>query len=1153
MFKAVSMAMANAGSRSDGHGIIVFVPGRLAVMLAFLATLTHVCFGNTGMDTEMTVTNLAKLAARSETNRTHMAPIDIEGTVWWSSETEGRVILHDATMTLQLELDMPCTMPRQGERLRLKGTAAIVRGRDVVKLAPEPVVENDGLHSMVERSGTIRLAAGRHPICVAWFNRTDRFGLEVEYEGPGLPRRRIPAAALYYARIEPATGAVNYLPGLEYRCCEDQWWRLLPNFDHRAVVKSGIVDDFDIGVSDRESHVGLQFKGYISIPSEGEYTFYLSSDDGSRLYIGPSSLQVYTDGQGALPSSESQFRRERISEAPEYQWSSIEGDVKAIHRPAGGLELEVMTESGLVRIKVAEDSNESYLLRPQNRIRASGVSRRIRNLDGRWTRGEFYVQRWDDIEQRYVTPAIWTEYPRMQVADLAGNPDEYIGSVVHVHGRMQMNETSRMMELSDGKGSVLLPEEKAQELETRFIDVLGRVTREGTNLVLRGALYRQTGREGVEAGNLPLLTTIEQIYQLSYDESIRRYPVRVRGVITSPMESDGAVLQDSSRGIYVVLGGPINLQVGDFCEIEGFTGPYQFSQYIDASRVTVLGAGTLPEPVHPTWDQLINGSLHCNYVELEGVVASINNNTATLLTRGGRINVRLNPLGAELPANALGATVLLRGCLLADWDDESHRVVVGSIYLDQHWVTVVHPAPIDPFSIPVKHVGDLLQFDPQAGALQRVKVSGMLVHKGRDLCCLMDGANGLRFAPVGEVGAGIGDTVDVVGFLELGGTAPVLREAEVRKTGTSALPAPRRLAAGNLIQDEYDSTLVRVEGILLGVSEKPDKLELEMQNDLLRFVAELNSGLDADTLKPGSRLDLTGTYLGQGGNRVLARPIDSFRLLLNSDADIAVLSRPPWWTLRRMLSVVGFLAAVLVAALVWIKLLRRKVEERTEELGNQIRERQRAERQREIEQERARLAHDLHDDLGAQLTEVNMLASLVKSPATSAEEKNRYAEQLNDIALRMVTSLDEIVWAVNPRNDTISSLAGYFGAYAQRLLELASVNCGLDIAEDLPNSSLDPTFRQEMFLAFKEALTNVVLHANARKVWLRIFIQNKTLVVIVSDDGCGILSGKQEAGEDGLVNMQERMTALGGSCSIESDPEAGTVVRLQAPIRKAWE
>jgi signal transduction histidine kinase len=223
------------------------------------------------------------------------------------------------------------------------------------------------------------------------------------------------------------------------------------------------------------------------------------------------------------------------------------------------------------------------------------------------------------------------------------------------------------------------------------------------------------------------------------------------------------------------------------------------------------------------------------------------------------------------------------------------------------------------------------------------------------------------------------------------------------------------------------------------------------------------------------------------------------------------------------------------------------VAERTRELEIQIQKRQLAERTREIEQERARVAHDLHDDLGSGLTEVNMLTTLVKSPTTSADEKQRYLGELTETARRMVTSLDEIVWAVNPRNDTIASLASYFGSYAQRLLDLASISCGLDIAHDLPEYPLDPKFRQELFFAFKEALTNVVRHAGATQVWLRISVREQCLIVEVSDDGHGFNPENRQAGDDGIANMKERLKALDGRCEITTTPE-GTTVCLRAAL-----
>lgn len=1134
--------MPQAFRRLVRHGVIV-------------GWLASVCCGAFGqVDGAPTViSNLTELNHLASMDERKVTAVNIEGTVWWSSSTSGRIILKDDTVAVQLELELPCQMPELGDRLVLEGDCSVIKTRDYIKISGVPVVESDGLHPMLEDSGTIHLKAGRHPIRLGWFNRTHHYNLQVEYEGPDVPRQNIPDSVLFRVQTDSATGKTNFVNGLDYRCYEGQWWSLLPNVEHIPAANTGEVDNFDIDVKSRNDHVSLQFAGFIQVPRDGDYTFYVWSDDGSRLFIGEPSLRVLTRGRGELPSPSRLVMEEVSEEEPTFQWSEIEGVVTSYDRIDGALEVDVVTELGLVRLTVAEDSDCSYTLRPQNRIRTVGASRRIRNLDGRWIRGEFFVQHWDDIEQRYITPTIWAEYPRVKIGSLmAKESSNILESVVHLNGRITAPAAGTPWVLEDETGRIILDDFAPDGRVGRSSDVLGVLRLDGSNLVLQCAHFYRLGEGGTEADSLPILATAEQISQLSLEEAAQGHPVRLRGVITSPMEFDGAILQDSSRGIYINTAGElIPLEIGDFVEVEGVTGPFGFQPYVQVSQVRRLGTGGLPDPVQPTWDQLINGSMHCNYVELEGVVASAKDHIVTLLTRDGRINVRLNPIGPSVPPASLGATVRLRGALLADFDEESRRVVVGSISLDQHRVAVIHPAPVDPFSIPLKRVGELLQFDSAAGALQRVKVSGVLLHKDPNIAYLSDGANGLRFSSVTAVAAQVGDRVEVVGFSDLSGPSPFLRDAVVRRVEASQLPPPRKLGGNELLDDDYDSTMVQVEGVLLSVGRRQNGAVLEMQSGLRRFMVMLDDPAGFERLPaPGSRLELTGVYVGQGGDRVLGRPIDSFQLQLNSARDVRVLSRPSWWTFKRLMLVVGLLILVLLAALVWIELLHRKVEERTQELGDQIRQRQRAEHQRQLEHERARLAHDLHDDLGAGLTEVNMLAALFKSPATSAEEKALYADEMSGLALRMVTSLDEIVWAENPRNDTVVSLAGYFGAYAQRLLELASVGCGLDVAEDLPDHALDPHYRRELFLAFKEALTNVIQHAEATKVWLRIFIEDDDLVVVVSDDGCGVLPDTREAGADGLINMQERMHAMGGRCEIQSDPEKGTSVRLQAPIQR---
>ena len=126
-----------------------------------------------------------------------------------------------------------------------------------------------------------------------------------------------------------------------------------------------------------------------------------------------------------------------------------------------------------------------------------------------------------------------------------------------------------------------------------------------------------------------------------------------------------------------------------------------------------------------------------------------------------------------------------------------------------------------------------------------------------------------------------------------------------------------------------------------------------------------------------------------------------------------------------------------------------------------------------------------------------------------------------------------------------------FGAIAFVIRqELAEVGCGLDVEEDLPDHPLDPRFRRELFLAFKEALTNVIKHADATKVWLRIRIEGNNIAITVSDNGSGVLPDEYEPGADGLISMRQRLIALGGGCDIQSDPEKGTTVCLKAPLQE---
>ncbi|HYG24348.1 MAG TPA: two-component regulator propeller domain-containing protein [Verrucomicrobiae bacterium] len=208
-------------------------------------------------------------------------------------------------------------------------------------------------------------------------------------------------------------------------------------------------------------------------------------------------------------------------------------------------------------------------------------------------------------------------------------------------------------------------------------------------------------------------------------------------------------------------------------------------------------------------------------------------------------------------------------------------------------------------------------------------------------------------------------------------------------------------------------------------------------------------------------------------------------------------------------------------------------------------------RQEELEKERARIARDLHDQLGANLTQVALLGELAEADKELPEEVEGHARQITDTARETTKALDEIVWAVNPSNDTLDGLVNYLCKYAQEYFELAGLRYRIEVPAELPKLTLEPEVRHNVFLAAKEAVNNVIKHAAASAAWLRLHLEPGRFTLEIEDDGKGPAGMNQKTGRNGLRNMRKRLEDIGGSFSIDPAATKGTRVRLSAPIKKA--
>ncbi len=204
----------------------------------------------------------------------------------------------------------------------------------------------------------------------------------------------------------------------------------------------------------------------------------------------------------------------------------------------------------------------------------------------------------------------------------------------------------------------------------------------------------------------------------------------------------------------------------------------------------------------------------------------------------------------------------------------------------------------------------------------------------------------------------------------------------------------------------------------------------------------------------------------------------------------------------------------------------------------------------ELERERARIARDLHDQLGANLTQVSLLGELAEADKNIPDEVASHAQQICSTARETTHALDEIVWAINPSNDTLESLVNYACKYAQEYLELAGIRHRFDVPAQLPVADIAPEVRHNVFLAFKESVNNVVKHAQATSVSIRLRLEADTFTLHIEDNGRGLAGQPDKSGRNGLRNLRKRMTDIGGNFVIGPAAEQGTLVQLTAPLVK---
>jgi len=243
---------------------------------------------------------------------------------------------------------------------------------------------------------------------------------------------------------------------------------------------------------------------------------------------------------------------------------------------------------------------------------------------------------------------------------------------------------------------------------------------------------------------------------------------------------------------------------------------------------------------------------------------------------------------------------------------------------------------------------------------------------------------------------------------------------------------------------------------------------------------------------------------------------------------------PPWWQTNWFRILAGFIL-IGIATVISRFYYNRKLEKQKTLL----------EKQQAVEKERTRIATDMHDDLGAGLSKIKFLSETIGIKKQQQQPIEEDIGKIREYSHDMIDKMGEIVWALNQKNDSLSDLLSYTRAYASEYLSQNGIHCSFHEPEQYLLISVSGEFRRNIYLTVKEALHNVVKHAQASQVCITIST-DRDLQINIHDNGTGFNENDIRPFSNGLGNMKKRMEGLGGSCQIFQD--SGTIVLITVPL-----
>jgi signal transduction histidine kinase len=648
---------------------------------------------------------------------------------------------------------------------------------------------------------------------------------------------------------------------------------------------------------------------------------------------------------------------------------------------------------------------------------------------------------------------------------------------------------------------------------------------------------------------LPTLTHVDQIRSLSPEQASLGYPVLVRGVITMDAPAPDFFVQDATAGIYVEgsVSAKLPHLLSQVVEVEGVTGPGKFAPVIREMKLRVLGEGALPKPQLVPFSELANGQHDSQWAQVRGIVrsAAVDRSSWQELTlamriasEGGEFNVRVPIAHDQDSSSWVDSEVLIEGVCGSLYN--ANRQLTGILFYVPRlsFIKVEAPATEVPLSA-------LLRFSPAEGTRHRVRVRGIVGYQQQgNALFLQSQGKGLRVLTQQNTALEIGDLVDVLGFPAMGDSAPILEDALFHRLGHEKAPEPVRLNL-EVPWEQFDGAVVTTNAKLLNRQTQPDGLRLMLQHGDAFFDAALPASVSAERLLSiplNSEVQVTGICLVRSGG--LWQTPQSFRMLLRLPQDVVVLTAPSWWNLRHTLWLLGIMGGVLLAVIVWVVVLGRRLQEQMAVIRQKL-------RSSAVLEERNRIARELHDTLEQELAGITMQLDLAVDCFQQAPGVAQHAlETARDMSRHSMVEARRSVWDLRcqllENGDLVSALAQIVEPLVPRQ------QTKFDFKVQGSPVRLPGPVEMNLLRIGQEAVANAVKHGRAQHVSIELRYAPASVCLTVSDDGQGFLAAQASpTGHFGLLDMRERAQSMGCHLRVESEPGRGACITVEVPVHSA--